>query len=133
MIYCIFCIFCIFFIFCVFDPAISVVPRRPKTPRSATSQHHKADAIEVDEYEEQVPASDSVKRRRTADADGLALAKSGRVSMSSSSEVNTKYDASYRNSDNTKKLLGRSLSLGQAVGIIAVALYGAEIPMEKSG
>ncbi len=31
-----------------------------------------------------------------------------------SNEVNAKYDASYCNSDNTNKLLGRSLSLGQA-------------------
>jgi len=50
-------------------------------------------------------------------------------------EVNAKYDASYRNSDNTNKLLGRSLTLGQACGLIGVALYGAQadIPLEDSG
>ena len=48
-------------------------------------------------------------------------------------EVNAKYDASYRNSDNTNKLLGRSLTLGQACGLIGVALYGADIPLEDSG
>jgi hypothetical protein len=51
----------------------------------------------------------------------------------SSNEVNAKYDASYRNSDNTNKLLGSSLSLDQACGIIGVALYGADIPFEDSG
>jgi hypothetical protein len=48
-------------------------------------------------------------------------------------EVNAKFDASYRNSDNTNRLLGRSLTLGQACGLIGVALYGAEIPLEDSG
>ena len=51
----------------------------------------------------------------------------------SANEVNARYDASYRNSENTQKLLGRSLSLGQACGIIAVALYGPDIPMEEAG
>ncbi len=51
----------------------------------------------------------------------------------SADEVNAKYDASYRNSENCSKLLGRSLTLGQAVGIISVAFYGAKIPMEDAG
>jgi hypothetical protein len=50
-----------------------------------------------------------------------------------SNEVNAKYDASYHRSDNTNKLLGRNLSLGQACGLIGVALYGADIPLEDSG
>ncbi len=48
--------------------------------------------------------------RRKSNSNGLLLTKSGRVSMSSN-EVNAKYDASYRNSDNTNKLLGGSLSI----------------------
>ncbi len=60
------------------------------------------------------------------------LTNSGSVSMISN-EVNAKYDASYRNSDNTIKLLGRSLNLGQACEIIGVVLYGADIPLEVSG
>jgi hypothetical protein len=70
--------------------------------------------------------------RRKSNSDGLLLTKSGRVSMISN-EVNAKYDTSYRNSDNTNKLLGRSLTLGQACGLIGVALYGADIPLEDSG
>ncbi len=50
-----------------------------------------------------------------------------------SNEVNAKYDTSYRNSNNTIKLLGRSLSLGQACEIIGVVLHGADIPLEDSG
>jgi hypothetical protein len=78
------------------------------------------------------PASAKTKTRRKSNSDGLLLTKSGRVSMITN-EVNAKYDASYRNSDNTNKLLGRSLSLGQACGLIGVALYGADIPLEDSG
>ena len=80
------------------------------------------------------PVSAKSNSRRKSNSDGLLLTKSGRVSMSSN-EVNAKYDASYHhdNSDNTYKLLGRSLSLGQACGIIGVAVYGTEIPLEDSG
>ncbi len=67
------------------------------------------------------PVSAKSNSRRKSNSDGLLLTKSGRVSMSSN-EVNAKYDASYRNSDNNNKLLGRSLSLGQACGIIGVVL-----------
>ena len=74
----------------------------------------------------------SAKARRKSNADGLALTKSGRVSMSGN-EVNARYDASYRNSENPQTLLGRSLSLGQACGIIAVALHGPDIPLEEAG
>ena len=78
------------------------------------------------------PGSAKTNSRRKSNSDGLLLTKSGRVSMTTN-EVNAKYDASYRNSDNTNKLLGRSLTLGQACGLIGVTLYGAEIPLEDSG
>jgi hypothetical protein len=78
------------------------------------------------------PVSAKANSRRKSNHDGLLLTKSGRVSMISN-EVNAKYDTSYSNSDNTNKLLGRSLSLGQACGIIGVALYCADIPLEDSG
>ena len=78
------------------------------------------------------PASAKTRDRRKSNADGLLLTKSGRVSMITN-EVNAKFDASYRNSDNTNRLLGRSLTLGQACGLIGVALYGADIPLEDSG
>ncbi len=77
------------------------------------------------------PVSAKSNSRRRSNSDGLLLTKSGRVSMISN-EVNAKYDTSYRNSDNTIKLLGRR-SLGQACGIIGVALYGTDIPLEDSG
>ena len=51
----------------------------------------------------------------------------------SKNEVNAKYDASYRNHENQNKLLGRLLNLGTACGMIGVALYGADIPLEDSG
>ena len=78
------------------------------------------------------PASAKTKTRRKSNSDGLLLTKSGRVSMITN-EVNAKFDASYRNSDNTNRLFGRSLTLGQACGLIGVALYGAEIPLEDYG
>jgi hypothetical protein len=46
---------------------------------------------------------------------------------------NPKYDASYRNPENTTRLLGRALTLGQACGLIGVALFGADIPLEGAG
>ncbi len=48
-------------------------------------------------------------------------------------EINDKFDSSYRNSENTNTLLGKRLTLGQACGIIGVALYGADIPLEDTG
>jgi hypothetical protein len=74
----------------------------------------------------------SANKRSKSNADGLVLTKSGRASLTHN-EVNAKYDASYRNSDNDSKLFGRHLTLGAVCGIISVALYGAEIPSESSG
>ena len=70
--------------------------------------------------------SGSARTRRKTNSDGLRLTNSGRVSMSGN-KVNEKYNASYRNSENTNRLLGRLLSLGQACGIVGVALFGADI------
>jgi hypothetical protein len=47
--------------------------------------------------------------------------------------INAKYDASYRNAQNTNRMLGRALTLGQACGINGVALFGADIPLEDAG
>ena len=74
------------------------------------------------------PVSAKSNSCRKSNSDGLLLTKSGRVSMSSN-EGNAKYDVSYCNSDNTNELLGRSLSLGQACGIIGATSYGAKIPL----
>ena len=54
----------------------------------------------------------------------------------SGNAVNARYDASYSNSENLKSCLDevtKSLSLGQACGIIAVALYGPDFPAEDAG
>ncbi len=53
------------------------------------------------------------KSSRKSNSDGLLLAKSGSVSMITK-QVNAKNNASYCNSDNTNKLLERSLTPGQA-------------------
>ena len=87
------------------------------------------DAIEI--TASATPPS-SGRARRTSNADGLLLTKGGRVSMTTN-EVNAKYDSSYRNSDNNNTLLGKRLTLGQACGIIGVALYGPDVPLEESG
>ena len=81
------------------------------------------------------PSASAKKARRKTNSDGLPvlLTQSGRVSMASN-EVNVKFDSSYRSSENTVALLGRRLTLGQACGIIGVALYGPDIiPLEDSG
>jgi hypothetical protein len=64
-----------------------VFPSSPKSPRSAPSKQQTDHAIEVDDDEEPVPASQSSRRRRVSNAYGLALTKGGRVSMSAN-EVN---------------------------------------------
>ncbi len=84
----------------------------------------------MDELEEHTLGS--AKKRRKSNADGLALTKSGPVSISRN-DVNAKFDASYRNSANVTKLLGRSVTLGQACGIIGVALHGSDLPLEDAG
>ena len=76
--------------------------------------------------------TDSGRNRRKTNANGLPLTKSGRVSIGRN-DINAKYDASYRNPENTTRLLGRALTLGQACGLIGVALFGAEIPLEGAG
>ena len=90
----------------------------------------------VDDDEIEITASatppSSGRSRRTSNADGVLLTKGGRVSMTNN-EVNAKYDSSYRNSDNNNTLLGKRLTLGQACGIIGVALYGPDVPLEESG
>ena len=88
---------------------------------------------QLPDAEDSGPPSGSAKKpRRKTNSDGLLLTKSGRVSMASN-EVNVKFDSSYSSSENTVTLLGRRLTLGQACGIIGVALYGPDIPLEDSG
>jgi hypothetical protein len=85
--------------------------------------------------ESELPATeetDSGRNRRKTNANGLPLTKSGRVSIGRN-DINAKYDASYRNPENTTRLLGRALTLGQACGLIGVALFGADIPLEGAG
>ena len=78
------------------------------------------------------PSGSAKKARRKSNLDGLLLTKRGSVLMTSN-KVNIKFDLSYHKSENTVTLLGRSLTLGQACGIIGVALYGPDIPLEDSG
>ena len=88
---------------------------------------------QLPDAEDSGPLSGSAKKaRRRTNSDGLLLTQSGRVSMASN-EVNVRFDSSYRSSENTVTLLGRRLTLGQACGIIGVALYGPDIPLEDSG
>ena len=100
--------------------------------RNSTSGKRKQREEDAEIIESLDDPSPAPKSRRKSNSDGLLLTKSGRISMITN-EVNEKYDSSYRNSDNTNKLLGRGLTLGQACGIIGVALYGADIPLEDSG
>jgi hypothetical protein len=76
--------------------------------------------------------NDSAHKRRKTNADGLQLTKSGSVSVGRNN-INAKYDASYNNPENTNRLLGQALTLGQACGLIGVALFGADIPLEGTG
>ena len=90
-------------------------------------------SLQLPDAEDSGPPSGSAKKlHRKSNSDGLLLRKSGSVSMTSN-ELNIKNDLSYRKSENTVTLLGRSLTLGQACGIIGVALYGPDIPLEDSG
>ena len=88
---------------------------------------------QLPDAEDSGPPSGSAKKlRRKSNLAWLPLTKRGSVSMTSN-EVNIKFDLSYSKSENTVTLLGRSLTLGQACGIIGVALYGPDIPLEDSG
>ena len=81
-----------------------------------------------DAEEAGTPSASAKKLSSKTNSNGLQLTQSGRVSMASN-EVNVKFDSSYRSSENTV----RRLTLGQACGIIGVALYGPDIPLEDSG
>jgi hypothetical protein len=52
-------------------------------------------------------------RNLKSNKDGLALTKSGRISLVCNN-INANFHSTYRNPDNERKLLGRSLNLGQA-------------------
>ena len=102
---------------------------------SSAKRASPAQSKRVDDEEEHPAATatpDSARKRRAVNKHGLQLTKSGRVAGSANS-INAKYDSAYRNAENENRLLGRSLTLGQACGIIGVCLYGADIPMEQSG
>jgi hypothetical protein len=76
--------------------------------------------------------AETTRNRRKSNKDGLALTKSGRISLVCN-DINTKFDSTYRNPDNEQKLLGRFLNLGQACGIVGMALYGAAVPGDSAG
>ena len=59
------------------------------------------------------------------------LTPQGRVSIKHN-EVNTKYDSRYHSLDNKRTLLGLSLSLGRACSVVAMAMYGLEVPLEEA-
>ena len=59
------------------------------------------------------------------------ITKSGRPSVKSN-EVREKFASSYRNPKNKNELLGKLVSLGKAVSIIAPVLHGIDFPTEKS-
>ena len=102
---------------------------------SSAKRASPAQSKRVDDEEEHPAATatpDSARKRRAFNKHGLSLTKGGRVAGSANS-INAKYDSAYRNAENENRLLGRSLTLGQACGIIGVCLYGADIPMEQSG
>jgi hypothetical protein len=84
------------------------------------------------EIEDAEPTLGSAKGRSKSNAQGLALTESGLASVNSN-EVNAKYESSYSNSENPNTLLGKCMTLGQACGIIGVALHCANIPLEDSG
>ena len=98
--------------------------------RASPAQSKRVDV--EDEHAATTATPDSSRKRRSVNKHGLLLTKSGRVAGSANS-INAKYDSAYRNAENENRLLGRSLTLGQACGIIGVCLYGADIPMEQSG
>jgi hypothetical protein len=72
------------------------------------------------------------KIQPTSVVKSILLTKSGRVSVGRNN-INAKYYASYRYAVNTNRVLGRALTLGQACGLIGVALFRADIPYEGAG
>jgi hypothetical protein len=72
-----------------------------------------------------------LKRART-NLDGETLTKKGRVSIKQNL-INAKYDSRYHCPENSRTLLGRLLTLGKACGLVAVAAYGDDVPMENAG
>jgi hypothetical protein len=85
--------------------------------------------VDIDSENEE---TDPGRKRRKTNANGLPLTKSGRVFVGRNN-INAKYDASYRNPENTTRLLGSALTLGQECGLIGVASFGADIPLEGAG
>jgi hypothetical protein len=76
--------------------------------------------------------AETARNRRKSNKDGLPLTKSGCISLVCNN-INAKFDSTYRNPDNERKLLGRSLNLGHACGIVGMALYGADVPSDSAG
>ena len=62
---------------------------------------------------------------------GELLAPCGRPAFSAN-PVNKKYNSRYRNPENQKKLGGKLLELGRAVGIVSFTLFGFDVSLEAA-
>lgn len=96
--------------------------------RHSQKKHKDTHPEPIEIEEEDVP--DSAKHRRNSR--GLIVTKCGRPSVKAN-ELNVRYGASYRNSDNQNELFGKLLVLGKACAILGTVLYGPDIPAEESG
>ena len=78
-----------------------------------------------------VDAEEFLAVERT-DKKGRVLTSSGRPSVKRNA-VNGKYGTNYRNSAVTNTIMGKTVTLGKACALVAVALMGPNIPIEEAG
>ena len=85
-----------------------------------------------------LPVMDVIDFAAMSDTDDLPLAvaspatgqtKSGRTSFKN--ELTKRYGSKYRDPDNSEVLMGELMPLGKAFGILAICMFGPNLPTEK--
>jgi hypothetical protein len=83
-----------------------------------------------------VPVMDVIDFAAMSDTDDLPIAspgagqtKSGRASFKN--ELTKRYGSKYRDPDNCELLMGEHMPLGKAFGILAICMFGPNLPTEK--
>jgi len=110
---------------------VAVCFRRPAKGKRRGPVHSRSTPTSAKKQRVDGTISDEDDRAPRINKRGIAVTKSGRPSVKAN-EVRGKFSSSYRNSSNKNELLGRQVTLGKAVSLLAHVLYGLEYPTEKS-
>jgi len=106
----------------------SVPQRSPPTATKKSKVVRNLEDFEEEEEEDSLHASGDVRRNSR----GLPLTPTGRPSIKLN-EVNRQFTPKYHSRGNTKTLLGKSMSLGGSMALLATIRHGPLLPTDEHG